>query len=414
MFIKNRTDKIKSFKVQTYKSGMRIPVFSIVSLLADKHHQFFLQKLSELSNLPCELYELLYKPFIQSFVEFVQVLPTQNNTPLCGLMNEGLVRGINLLNQLTLDHSDATQLERYAVFSAAVLKDVANVIVNQKIFITDEEGATIKEWQPFEGSLEEDKVAEYYKIMPLSPIYQRISHSITPLLARQLLPEKGFTWITSDARIFADWLDGLRGDDAEGVGRITHTIQLYKHDKIEGLVESLPAIDVVMEESPATTYGDGFFTWLKKGIENSQINVNTPDAGVHVTQQGVFIEKGAIFKQYVDLHVDVPVNMFSVYQQFGNLFGLTKLSGVDYRIEQLFSEYPSFEQNKHKAGFSGPLGARANQIREGVMIADPSLIFMNGEVPSPTPYLKTLSTARHPQNIPKITLPQSGPQQKLK
>ena len=97
---------------------------------------------------------------VHSFVEFVQVLPTQNDSPLCGLMNDGLLRGINLLQQLTLSYKDASPLERYAVFTAAALRDVANVVVNQKVFITDEEGATAKVWEPFEGSLESDQEAE--------------------------------------------------------------------------------------------------------------------------------------------------------------------------------------------------------------------------------------------------------------
>lgn len=409
MFTIKSTDKSKSFKLQTYKPGQRIPVFPAVSLLADKRHQFFLQRVSDLSGLSSEHYDVFYRSLIDRFVEFVQVLPTETDNPLCSLMNEGLVRGVNALHRLTTEHSDATALEKYAMFSAALLKDVANVVVNQKIFITDKEGAFIKEWLPFEGSLEADEEAEYYKIMPLAPTYRRITHSITPVLARQLLSEKGFLWIASDARVFADWLDALRDDDSEGAGRLANTLQLMKGNP-EVLLDSLPAVKVPLEESPATTHADTFFTWLKSGIANGQIKVNTADAGVHVTPEGVFIEKGGVFKHYVDLYVDLPVNMFSVYQQFGNLFGLTKLSGIDYRIDQLFSEYPEFSQGKLKAGFASPLSARANQIREGVIIAEPALIFTKGEVPSPTPYLKSLPASQRPQNIPNIT-PDSKPKQ---
>lgn len=410
MFTIRSTDKTKTFKAQTYKPGARIPVFAAASLLANKHHQFLLQRLSEICKLSRKLYELLYEGFTQRFVEFVQVLPTQNNDPLCGLMNDGLMRGINSLDHLLRDHNDAPPLERYAVFTAAVLKNVANVVVNQKIFITDEQGATIKEWRPFSGSLAEDDEAEYYKIIPLSLMYQRVSHAITPLLARQLLPEKGFSWLTSDMRIFVDWLDALRGDDGEGGGRIVHTVQLYRHGGIETSIDSLPAVNFNLEESPATHYADSFFAWLKEALANGQIKVNTADAGVHVTQQGVFIEIGA-FKQFIDLHVNVPVNMFAVYQQFGNLFGLTKLSGIDYRVEQLFSEYPDFAQNKNKGNFVSPLSVRTHQIRDGVMIRDAGLIFMNGEAPAVTPYLKSLPAAQRAQNLPKIVSDQSGPKQ---
>ena len=50
-------------------------------------------------------------------MEFVQVLPTRSDDPFCGLMNEGLLRGINSLNYYMKNHPQATALECYAVFS---------------------------------------------------------------------------------------------------------------------------------------------------------------------------------------------------------------------------------------------------------------------------------------------------------
>jgi len=406
VFVKSTNEKSKTFKLQAYKPGMCIPVFPASSLLADKRHQFFLEQLGELSKLPVEHHKTLYERLIHRFVEFVQVLPDRHDNFLCGLMNNGLLRGINSLYQFTLDYSDATPLERYAVFTAAMLKDIASVVVNQKIFITDDEGATTKIWDPFEGTLQDDKKAEFYKIIPLSSLYQRINHSITPLLARQLLSKQAFAWITSDAKIFVDWLDVLRGDDAEGGGRIVRTVQLIKHKIPENLlINTLPAVAVTLQESPATLYGDGFFTWLKNGIIHGEIKVNTPDANVHVIPQGVFIEKGAIFKQYVDLHVNVPVNMFSVFQQLGNLFGLTKLGGDDYRIMQLFSEFQDVGKKSDRSSFASPFSARANQIREGMLIGDPGLIFMNGKVPSTTSYLKSRPSSKNSHNLPILTTP---------
>ena len=412
---KNTTDKGRLVKFQVYKPGFRLPVFPSSSLLVGTRHQFFLRQLEELSALSPELFDALYRSFIYRFVEFVQVLPVQTNGPLGELMNEGLVRGFNSLHQLILRHADISPLERYAVFTAATLLNVANVVVNQKIFVTDEEGSTTRIWQPFEGSLLEGKKADYYKIIPLSSAYQRMNVAITPLLARQLLPESGFLWIAEDLRIFADWLDALRGDAAQG-GRLVHVIQWVKEHLLEtGLpLDSLPLVTVPMEESPATAYGDSFFAWLKEGIASGEIKVNTPDAGVHVTKRGVFIERGAAFKQYIDLHVNVPVNMFSVYQQFGNLFGLAKLSGSDHRFEQLFSETPDFGSSKFKSGLSSPLSARGGQVREGIVISDPSLIFMKGETPSVTKYLKSLPSAEQPERLPNIKSLSESPEKKIK
>ncbi len=411
MFVKSSNDKSNTLKTQSYKPGMCVPVFPADALLSHKQHQFLLEQLGNLCRLPGDSYDELYKSFIHRFVEFVQVIPTQTDEPLCSLMNEGLMRGANALHRYLSNHKEAPAIERYAVFTAAVLQDAAAVALNQKIFIVDEEGVFIKHWQPFEGPLTKDPEAKQYKIMPLASTYQRSAHSITPILARQILPPAGFLWLASDTRLFADWLDALRGEDAGGAGRFNHLIQLVKHGG-EGLVSLLPVVNVNMGESPATIHGDAFFTWLKEGLATKQIKVNTSDAGVHVTPQGVFIEKAGVFKQFVDLYV-VPVNMFSVYQQVGNLFGLTKLSGVDYRFDQLFSEYPEFSQGKFKVGFTRPMGSHSNQIREGILIADPNLVFTNGEIPAATPYLKPLPNTQRLQNIPS-TATSKAPENKIK
>ncbi len=403
MFIKGSTEKSNLPKSRAYKPGSRLSIYPVTSLLAPKQHAFLIEQLAKLSGLSSEQHDLLYKQFIFNFVEFVQVLPTKIDDALGSLMNEGLVRGINALHAMVSSHESIALLERYAVFTAAVLLDIANVVTNQKVFITDEEGRFVEEWRPFEGPLTKVPHAEFYKLMPLASNYLRSAYSITTILARQLLPKEGFSWLTSDLGVFTDWLEALQGEDSGGVGRFVRAIQLSKRPGVEEWVSGLPAVNVTQAESPATVHADAFFAWLKEGLAKKQIKVNTADAGVHVTPGGVFIEKAGVFKQFVDLYV-VPVNLFSVFQQFGNLFGLTKLSGTDYRIAQLFSDYPDASQSKYSASFTGVLPSRPNQIREGVLIADPNLVFTHGEIPSPTPYLKPAATTTQSQNLPLINL----------
>ena len=406
------SDKGRISKLQIYKPGQCIPVYPATSLLADKRHHFVLEQINRLSQLPSEHHEALYVTLVHRFVTWVQVLPLAEDYPLSGLMNDSLIQGINALYQLVTMHPEATPIERYALFSAALLQNVSHVVVNQKIFITNAEGVFIKEWHPFEGPMTEDAEAAYYKIMPLSSFYHRLDHSLTPLLARQLLPSQGFHWIASDLRLFSDWMDALRGEESEGVGRLAHTLQLFQHQKADNLVDTLPLISVTQQESSATVQADSFFEWLKKGIASGDIPVNTPSAGVHVTAAGVFLEKPGIFKQFVDLY-DTPANLFSVFQQFGNLFGLTKLSGADYRIDQLFSEYPDISQNKYSSGFAGSL-SKTHSIREGVIISDPALIFLNGQVPTPTPYLKSSPSSQNSYTLPALPPLRHNPENKLK
>ncbi len=54
--------------------------------------------------------------------------------------------------------------------------------------------------------------------MPLSSYYQRNIPSITPILVRQLLPDEGFLWLTSEMPSFSDWMQGLRDDEGRKEG----------------------------------------------------------------------------------------------------------------------------------------------------------------------------------------------------
>ena len=104
----------------------------------------------------------------------------------------------------------------------------------------------------------------------------------------------------------------------------------------------------------------------------------------------------------------------SINQQFGNLFGLTKLSGVDYRFGQLFSKYPNFAKNKFLISFVSPTVSHMNSMREEVPIVDPNLIFTREEIPSPTPYSKLAPNVDRPVNVPVITMSTMNPKQTSK
>lgn len=322
------------------------------------------------------------------------------------MMNAGLLRGYNALKLYVEQNSESSVLERYAVFTAATLNDIGHLFLNQTVYITDEQGAFLKSWDPFQGPLCVNSDASYYRLLQ-KRVTQRNLNSLTSLLARQILSEKGFLWLTSNMALFMDWLEALCGEGQAGIGKLVRLLQLIKQN-LEQFMQSLPLIEVPLYESPATQYGDAFFSWLKEGIANKQIKVNSADSGIHVVPEGVFIDKQGIFKQFVELY-NVPVNMYVVFQQFGNLFGLAKLSGHDYRNAQLFSEHADFASHKSKLSFDSPL-ATAHQMKEGILINDPHLIFTKGDIPATTPYLKVLPESRLPQAEVIVT---STPENKI-
>src|SRR3990167_408601 len=316
-------------KKQWYRIGQNLPIMSATALLSDKIYTYCMDQLKQMAGLPQEHFDFFYQSFIYRFAEFVQVIPEARNEVLGSLLTNGLLRGLNTLHLFVNTLSGSTPLERYALFTACVLRDIHLVLTNQKIFITDQEGATLNVWQPFCGPMTEDATGQGYKIIPLSSAYQRIGRSLRPVLARQVIGENGYLWIASDIRLLAEWLEALNEEDEEGSGRLVNVIRRYRRDG-GGLIDDLPIAVVDILDATATEYADLFYQWLIDGINDGSIKVNGSDAHVHITHCGVFIEFPAIFKTFSDLY-NVPVNHFVVFTQLGNLFGIARKGGHDYQ-----------------------------------------------------------------------------------
>lgn len=407
MFVVNNLRNFsKNNKSQVYKSGHILPVLTAEELLNAGRHQALIEQIKDFSQLPNEHFDTLYKIAIKNFAEFVQVIPNQVNAALNGLLNQGIARAVLTLQTFLANQGKALDpLSNYATFTAALFLDVSKVVINQKIVIVDEEGNYINDWRPFEGSM--IGCGQFYKMYPIAQAYLRLQDAITPLLARQLLPKQGFLWIASDPRIFANWLDILRGDDSQG-GRMGRALSYVKREDIINLEDALPQSAVSMLESEVTKHGEAFYSWLKNSLENDQIKVNTTDAGVHVVKEGVFIER-KLFKQFADVY-NVPVNMNVVFSQFGNLMGIIKKGGTDYTFDQFFSQFPEAKEGGGVT-FTGALGQRPAGLREGMLLSDPNIIFVNVQIPATTSLLKAVQTAsterRH--HLPTIQ-DKSGPE----
>lgn len=378
-FISARRGQGPAVKLQVYKSGYQLPVLKSHQLLSAGRHQGLLQQVREISGLDDAHFELLYEGAVNQLVEFVQVLPAQQNGALSTLMNQSLARAVLALKQFAFNREDAEPdpLLNYACFTSALLMDVAKVVVNQKIVIVNNDGEYVEEWRPFEKSLV-DLNATFYKIYPIAPVYQRLDKAITPLLARQLLPEAGFLWLASDPDVLADWLDALNQDDVRG-GRVSHTLTLVEPEDVEDLVDSLVPVAVEQVEPIDNTLGEDFLTWLKNLFEED-IEVNAPDSEVHIVEEGMFIER-KMFKRYVDM-MNIAEHADKVFAQFGNLMGIsTEFLGTKY-----LSHYPS---DAPKGMHISPLSRQGTAMRVGVVI-DPITVITSGQFPAVSPMLKAM------------------------
>lgn len=400
MFLKGIMGNFSASKQQVYKEGYLLPVMTSEKLLAAGRHQAVLRQLKDTCGLPEEYYEAFYRPMVDAFVEFVQVLPTEFDGPLCGMMNEGIARAMIAMQTYQLEHQGQVDpLKAYAAFAAGLFRDISHVLMNQRVVLTDEEGKFLENWHPFSGFMVGR--AEFYRLIPVASVYQRLDVTLRHLLARQLMPARGYQWIAADLHILADWFDALSGEQG-GAGTLMHTLAYMKRDDVVSLQNSLVQVPVKQAESSATEHGQAFYRWLTDGLAKKQINVNTADAAVHIVQEGVFLERPRLFKEFLEVY-NQPVTLNVVFAQFGNLMGIAKKGGYDFMNAQYFSEYSEGRESGARA-FASPISGKQQSLRDGMVLADPSRVFLNARIPAVTPLLRQMqSKAVAHYDLPSLT-----------
>jgi hypothetical protein len=394
MFVRTTTSSKKKSSGTPYKPGYCVRVLSPDQMLSSRHHQLIFENLQNLARLPDEHYAACYQTLITHFADYVQVLPTSPRAGLSSLLNDSLYAAFYNLKETDKDtKGQASLLFRYAVFSASLLRKIAYVVEKYKIVITNEKGLYIKEWAAFDSSMNLQQ-AEFYKLYPTGHLLSTNHAILTGMLVRLLMPKAGFDWIASDTELFHEWLMILQSEDyAEG--RLGRACEHIRRDA-DAIVNPLPDLDVELIETPDTKHGEAFYTWIKNGLADGSIKVNASDAHIHRVMDGVLIEYPGLIHDFVSRVYTVPVNMNSVFEQFGNLFGLVMLSGDDYRNRQYFSEYPGVQDAGASKGGAKRMGGSimsrpvVHSMRHGVVVNDASMLFVDGNVPQETRFLKAV------------------------
>ncbi len=345
--------------IPNYIEGQVLPVLPAQTLLGKGRYRYVIDELMNYAQLPEQHFEVVYKKLITHFAEFVQLIPNQFHGSLGGLLNMGLARGLLAVKQYIANYGRAEldALNCYAIFSAALLIDVSAAVVNQKVVITDEQGSYLTQWRPFVGSM--CGLGEYYKLYQSSAAFARLGVSITGMLARQLMPESGFLWISSHWRLFADWLDAINGGGTQG-GRLTHIIALIKLEDILELMNDFKEFDVEAILPNSNEEGEKFCRWLQQGVHDESIAVNTPEALVHFLEEGVFVDK-QLFKRYID-NIKGHVDFQSLYIQFGRLMGVDKKGGA-FNLAAVY-------QTESKGSAVGFINKAASAKAEGMRVQD--------------------------------------------
>lgn len=375
MFIKGTPGVSSHPKLHTYEEGYLLPVLTGDELLFSHRHKGLLRQLRDLSESTTDDFDRSYAMLLTHFMEFVQVLPHKSNGILGSLLNYSLSRTVATFQKYCqLRKDQTTPLLKFAVFSAALLKDVGRVVSNQRVVLVDHDGEYLKEWNPLSGSMVGQ--SDFYKMYQLAASYLRIEAEITPLLARQLIPREIFLWLSSDLLVFSDWLAALLGQEGVGSKELTWALSLIKRDDILAILNTIDGASVNTHMPAATEYGEAFYQWLKEAIEKNELPINTEDAGIHVVSEGLLIEK-RIFQHFIAIsRFPAFANFLMIYTQFAKVMGIGKIGGADY----INATYMSPGESAHLTTFSG--GTRKGRITHEGMVVRADSVFLKGEIPA--------------------------------
>lgn len=351
---KGRKDQSKA-----YLHGELLEVLPADKLLSSVGRVEIIAKIRKLVNESGDFFEEYYHSLIKNFAELVQVMPVKWFARLGSLLDDGLVRGYLALKILNDSHQDkASPAFNYALFSAALLRDLAELYSDKKVMISNKEGIFQSEWLPFSGTLVQH--AKYYKLRRYARGYLASILTINALLARQVMPENGFLWIASEPTLLDMWLACLQNEEERsggGLGHIlslaiTRLVHLPKQDR------DLGSFEINITKPSATRVGEAFYKWLQDGIANGTILVDSSDANVFLTEAGMYLGHPGIFQEFIHFysqHQEWRV----AFKQFNHL-GIFPLSGDDYRFEQYFAKCPGLDRK-----LSGSVGHAADVAKAG-------------------------------------------------
>ncbi len=314
-----------------------ILIENVENLFQEKKRITLLKHFEESLSLDATQYRKFAQPLILTLARYCQHLPdsTRYYGQRGGLLDRALNRaeaGLQLLrNLLIVDKkntpSEEQKLWLYTFFSAALLQGIGKLHTDYCIDIYDANAQALKKWQPLEEDL---TIGHYYHYNFLKGDDFTFRNHITPLIARQIMPNQGFSWISSDPNILAVWLALLQEDkDAAGplaaildranAIAIQRDIQdfLLKHQELDARGHRLGTFTDTNPDHQVNRerlMGAEFITWLMQGLESGKILINHTPILMEILPTGIVMSP-QLFDMFAQEHLKFK-NKVAVRQAF--------------------------------------------------------------------------------------------------
>lgn len=189
-------------------------------ILAEEKRLPIVEKVRQQLALDESQYESFALELLHNLAHHCQYLPessTMYYSQNGGLIDYALNRtdaALMLFEQYLLKNandtlSDEQKLWQYALYSAALLQGIGKLQVDYSVKLYNQQGEFLKGWNPL---LENFLKAPYYSYELEKGDTEELRKRLNLLLAKELMPKKGFTWIASNKDVLAVWLALLNED----------------------------------------------------------------------------------------------------------------------------------------------------------------------------------------------------------
>lgn len=304
-------------------------------LLVDDKRQELLKKIADASALELPRYQRLCLSLIHNLIQYAQSLPETSNgyyASSCGLLDHALNRteaALQLFRQFIIQEDGFSEEQKqwlYALFSASVLQGIGKLCIDYRIELYNPSGEPVKLWNPLLEDLA--SAGTHYDYQFAQERDDDFRRRLNILLARQLMPADGFSWIASHPEILRVWL-ALIHEDWQSAGTLgailiradAIAIQRYFSEFLKGRGlrgGRMGRISTFIDTTPESLadkerlIGAEFIMWLMQELQAGHLMVNK--SPLYMVPGGMLMSTD-IFKLFVREHPE-----FKNWQAVQNAF----------------------------------------------------------------------------------------------
>lgn len=307
-------------------------------IMADEKRQQLWNKIQSISSFESPRFEQDCQSLLYQLIEQIQSLPDTFNSfyaQPCGLLDHAIHRtdaALELFSEHVIKEQGEFSIEQklwlYALLTVGLLQGIGKIQIDYQIELFDTNAHAIKHWNPL---LENMTAYGYYHHEFQTESNDDLRRRLNLLLARQLMPDHGFSKIASNAEVLAVWL-ALLNEDWQSAGILgaillradAIAIQRYFDEFLERHKNNRgnkSRITTFMDNNPDALInkdqllGLEFIAWLKTSLEQGKIQLNA--APLFMVPGGMLMNS-EIFQRFVTAHPEYK-NWLAVQKGFLSL-----------------------------------------------------------------------------------------------